>query len=952
MPLKLKRDVVVRSKFLTRKDASTGEIISVIAPNGLQIGLSGSTSVTGEFVSYGNSRFYEGLSGSLTQLVDGTSYLVAGSNVTISSASNGAVTISAAGGGSGSPGGSDGNVQFNNAGSFGGENDFTYDDATNDLVLSGTINVLTASIRSTNFAGSVNLIAASDLATDLTFTLPEADGSKFQFMQTDSSGILSFDFADRVQFNVRNDSGYDLDAGTPIYVTGYSAGNDRVLIAASSASNPSTMPAAGILSQDLANNSNGKASSLGVLEGVDTTLFSEGDTLWVGVNGGLQNTRPTGFTDLIQNIAFVLQSATNGTLGVRSPGRTNDTPNIVTATGGFSGSLTRLSDGSSYLIAGSNVTISSVSNGSVTISSTQVSPAGADTQVQFNDGGVFGGDAGFAYNKTTDTVTVAGAVTASLGLSGSLTKLVDGTSYLIAGSNVTISSTSNGPVTISSTQASPAGADTQVQFNDGGVFGGDDGLTFNKTTNDLKAAGFVSASLGFSGSLTRLIDGTSYIIAGSGISVSSASNGAVTIGSTGAAPDDAQYLALSADATLTNERVFTPSTGLTAVDSGAGANYTLSINDSIVATVSGTTFTGKVAIDAADLDVTGSVGITQGLTIGAVQNAGTDTDKFLVLDASNNVDFRTGDQVRSDIGAGTGDGTVGGSGAAGRVAYWSSTTDIGSDAGFLFNTADDKMTLGNGGGGALARLHVNNSATGSIQFLRGGGATLSAELHNDANQDLILVNSSSAADIVFKTTSGKAIFDTEVFGSTGQSGAVHITGSASSATTQAKLAVGCSSTTPPKTALDVTFDYNTHPFENQLNDGEGGGLRLRYGTFNATVNQVGKLCYLTSTQWISVVANNATAKDNLIAVALDADAGSDEGLVLLQGFVRIDASLVNGTPALGGPVYADNSNAGEYTGTLPSTSGHVVRIVGYWVDQSGTDYLIYFNPDQTYVDIS
>ena len=790
MPLKLKRDVVVRSKFLTRKDASTGEIISVIAPNGLQIGLSGSTSVTGEFVSYGNSRFYEGLSGSLTQLVDGTSYLVAGSNVTISSASNGAVTISAAGGGSGSPGGSDGNVQFNNAGSFGGENDFTYDDATNDLVLSGTINVLTASIRSTNFAGSVNLIAASDLATDLTFTLPEADGSKFQFMQTDGSGNLSFDFADRVQFNVRNNSGYDLDAGTPVYVTGYNTGNDRALIAASSASNPSTMPAAGILAQDLSNNSNGKAMSIGFLEGVDTSAFTEGDTLYVGVGGGLQNTRPTGFTDLIQNIAFVLKSAINGSLKVKSPGRTNDTPNIVTATGGFSGSLTRLSDG------------------------------------------------------------------------------------------------------------------------------------------------------------------TSYIIAGSGISVSSASNGAVTIGSTGAAPDDAQYLALSADATLTNERVFTPSTGLTAVDSGAGANYTLSINDSIVATVSGTTFTGKVAIDAADLDVTGSVGITQGLTIGAVVNAGTDTDKFLVLDASNNVDFRTGDQVRSDIGAGTGDGTVGGTGAAGRVAYWSSTTDIDDDAGFLFSTADDKMTLGAGTGGALARLHVNNSSTGSIQFLRGGGATLSAELHNDANQDLILVNSSSAADIVFKTTSGKAIFDTEVFGSTGQSGAVHVTGSASSATTQAKLAVGCSSTTPPKTALDVTFDYSTHPFENQLSDGEGGGLRFRFGPFNSTVNQAGKLCYYVGSQWVSVVANNSTAKDNLIAVALDADGGSDEGLVLLQGFIRVDASLVNGTPAAGAPAYADNSNAGEYTATLPSSSGDVVRVVGYWIDTDGSDYLIYFNPDQTYVEVS
>ena len=35
---------------------------------------------------------------------------------------------------------------------------------------------------------------------------------------------------------------------------------------------------------------------------------------------------------------------------------------------------------------------------------------------------------------------------------------------------------------------------------------------------------------------------------------------------------------------------------------------------------------------------------------GAV-NAGTDTDKFLVLDAAGNVDFRTGNQVLSDIGA-------------------------------------------------------------------------------------------------------------------------------------------------------------------------------------------------------------------------------------------------------------------------------------------------------------
>lgn len=44
--------------------------------------------------------------------------------------------------------------------------------------------------------------------------------------------------------------------------------------------------------------------------------------------------------------------------------------------------------------------------------------------------------------------------------------------------------------------------------------------------------------------------------------------------------------------------------------------------------------------------------------IPSIVNAGTDTDKFLVLDSSGNVDFRTGAEVRSDIGAGTGDGTI------------------------------------------------------------------------------------------------------------------------------------------------------------------------------------------------------------------------------------------------------------------------------------------------------
>jgi len=38
-------------------------------------------------------------------------------------------------------------------------------------------------------------------------------------------------------------------------------------------------------------------------------------------------------------------------------------------------------------------------------------PGGSDTQVQFNDGGSFGGDSGFTYNKTTDALSVTGNIT-------------------------------------------------------------------------------------------------------------------------------------------------------------------------------------------------------------------------------------------------------------------------------------------------------------------------------------------------------------------------------------------------------------------------------------------------------------------------------------------------------------------------------------------------------------
>ena len=67
----------------------------------------------------------------------------------------------------------------------------------------------------------------------------------------------------------------------------------------------------------------------------------------------------------------------------------------------------------------------------------------------------------------------------------------------------------------------------------------------------------------------------------------------IVVGPSGSVADgQASYLVLTNTGSLTNERAFTVGTGLSATDAGAGSTYTVDIDDSVVATVSGTTFTG------------------------------------------------------------------------------------------------------------------------------------------------------------------------------------------------------------------------------------------------------------------------------------------------------------------------------------------------------------------------
>jgi hypothetical protein len=128
---------------------------------------------------------------------------------------------------------------------------------------------------------------------------------------------------------------------------------------------------------------------------------------------------------------------------------------------------------------------------------------GPNTSVQYSNSGVLEGSSDFVFDISNSTV---------------IANLLEVTSEANLGSpsNVIISGGVNGYVlqtdgtgNLSWTaqsggggNGSPGGSNTQIQYNDGGVFGGSVGFTFNKVSNAVAIPGNLSVTGGIAGTLT------------------------------------------------------------------------------------------------------------------------------------------------------------------------------------------------------------------------------------------------------------------------------------------------------------------------------------------------------------------------------------------------------------------------------------------------------------------
>jgi len=191
--------------------------------------------------------------------------------------------------------------------------------------LSSYITDLSA-FTTTDLAEGTNLYYTNERVDDRVNALIVA-GLGITTDYNDAAGTLTIE-SDTIEELCKNGTGSTILQGTPVYQTG-TAGN-FMEIAPADASSAATMPAVGVLAEDLTAGAEGTLLLMGRISGLDTSAFNEGDVIYVASGGGYTNTRPTGESVLVQNLGRVTKvNASNGGGVVMGSGRSNDVPNLT-----------------------------------------------------------------------------------------------------------------------------------------------------------------------------------------------------------------------------------------------------------------------------------------------------------------------------------------------------------------------------------------------------------------------------------------------------------------------------------------------------------------------------------------------------------------------------------------------------------------------------------------------
>ena len=266
------------------------------------------------------------------------------------------------GSGNGTPGGSNTQVQYNNAGEFGGDPGFIYDQTTN---------ILNVQQVNANFVG--NLTGTADNAVTA--------GTVTQGTQSNIVAVGTL-----VNLNV-----------TGAVTAGSFVGD---------AGNLSNIPAANLVgSVPLAINVSANAQPNITSVGNLTSLTVTGNTTSANLNSANRisggNLFITGNASIAGNVSITTGNfVANGNVALNGTNITMGSLEYLHISGGFNGQVLS-TDG-----LGNLTWINGGGGGGGT-------PAGGNTSIQYNNGGIFGGSAFFTYNNSNHSVTINGPLAAN-----------------------------------------------------------------------------------------------------------------------------------------------------------------------------------------------------------------------------------------------------------------------------------------------------------------------------------------------------------------------------------------------------------------------------------------------------------------------------------------------------------------------------------------------------------
>ena len=415
------------------------------------------------------------------------------------------------GGGNGVPGGSNTQVQFNNAGSFGGAAGFTFNNVSQVLTVpnvnvSTTLNATNANVTNTIRAATANVVTLNATASVNAVNLGGRLTTNAQPNIT-SVGTLT-------GLNVQGET--NLGSVGNITITG---GTTGYVLSTDGSGNLSWIQASGTpggTNQQLQFNNNGSFAGIPTATW-DGSLLTLGDVSQLSIGGGSANYVLT--TDGAGGLSWSAGGSGGSAAGSNTQVQFNSNGNFAGANGFTFNSATNILTVPNITVSGSatintnanitgntrttNLTVTSrtnlggVSNVTITggtagqflqtngagvltwanASGGTGSPGGNNTQLQFNNNGTFGG---------IPTVTWDGSV---LGLGNAPNINIGGgqAGYILSTDGV-------GELSWVAPTGSPGGGTRQIQYNDGGAFGGNTNFTYNPSTGVVNLVGSMVAN--------------------------------------------------------------------------------------------------------------------------------------------------------------------------------------------------------------------------------------------------------------------------------------------------------------------------------------------------------------------------------------------------------------------------------------------------------------------------